>query len=130
MSQRTELIFKVHANVNNYPYVPDMTVWGQREFWERISVMKQGDCEDFVLEKRFQLLELGVPLADIRIGTCFLPDGQGHAVLVVSDPEEGGDWVLDQTQAALLTLADLHGMGYKGNELQIPNSWIWERWEI
>jgi predicted transglutaminase-like cysteine proteinase len=130
VSARTELLRKINAEVNAYPYETDETVWGKPDFWEKISTMKRGDCEDYVLEKRWQLQEAGVSLDDMRIGIVQTETDECHAVLIVADPAEGGDWVLDQRQPDLVTQDQLHGLGYKGDQLQIPNSWIWERWVI
>ncbi|WP_224406186.1 transglutaminase-like cysteine peptidase [Afifella sp. IM 167] len=52
-----------------------------------------GDCEDFALAKREKLIELGWPAAALRIAVTRMPDGQGHAVLIVRTSL--GDLVLD-----------------------------------
>lgn len=52
-----------------------------------------GDCEDYVLTKRAQLIKLGVSAGALRIATAFTKAGEGHAVLVVRTNR--GDWVLD-----------------------------------
>lgn len=54
---------------------------------------KSGDCEDFALTKRRDLLALGIPGSALRMAVALTPSGEGHAVLVVSTND--GDVVLD-----------------------------------
>ncbi|QPB22377.1 transglutaminase-like cysteine peptidase [Rhizobium sp. 007] len=55
--------------------------------------VKQGDCEDFALSKRDQLIASGIPARALRIAVTRTPSGEGHAVLVVKTTR--GDLVLD-----------------------------------
>lgn len=128
MSDRARLLQQIHNQVNTYPYAQDSTQYGQPDFWEAIGHNGRGDCEDYVLEKRQRLVEAGVPEADMRIALVKDPQGQAHAVLVVKDGE--GDWVADQQQSRLMTVADMKRLGYQGDKLQVPGQWMWERWEI
>jgi len=52
-----------------------------------------GDCEEYVLTKRFQLEAAGLPIGALRIVTARTFEGVGHAVLVVRTDQ--GDLVLD-----------------------------------
>lgn len=52
-----------------------------------------GDCEDYVLTKRDQLIRRGVSASALRIATARTRSGAGHAVLVVRTST--GDFVLD-----------------------------------
>ena len=52
-----------------------------------------GDCEEFALTKREQLLKAGLPASALRMAVASTPSGEGHAVLVVATAE--GDFVLD-----------------------------------
>jgi len=128
MSARFDLALNVHQTVNEFPYASDLEVWKTPEFWERISKAGVGDCEDYAIEKRARLLAAGVPLEDLRLATCFLPNGVSHAVLVIRDGDV--DWVADQTQPGLITQEDMHNMGYRGDEIQVPGKFLWQRWEI
>lgn len=71
---------------------------------EKVDVWKVnvrvGDCEDFVLTKRAQLIKLGVPASSLRIGVGYTRPGVGHAVLVVRTSK--GDFVLDNRRRAIL----------------------------
>lgn len=52
-----------------------------------------GDCEDFALTKRRELIRRGVPASALRIAVARTYAGEGHAVLVVGT--SAGDFVLD-----------------------------------
>lgn len=53
----------------------------------------QGDCEDYALTKRAELVAAGMPISALRIATALTSSGEGHAVLVVRTNR--GDMVLD-----------------------------------
>jgi predicted transglutaminase-like cysteine proteinase len=128
VSERLELLRRVHEAVDRFPYETDAERYGQADFWERISAAGLGDCEDYVLEKRARLMEAGVPAQDMRIGLLNIPKAGCHAVLIVRDGDV--DWVSDQTQPHLLTREDMKRLGYEGIEIQHPGRYMWERWEI
>lgn len=129
MSARTELLHKINSNVNQYPFATDLSVWHTLEYWEKISKQSRGDCDDYVMEKRWQCLENGIPLENIRIATCFTETGGAHAILIVSDPEEGGDWILDNRQPMIYTMDQFNGLGYQPESLQVIGHWLWEKWK-
>lgn len=129
LTTRYRLIKHIHERVNTFPYKTDTAQYGVLDFWERISNAASGDCEDFVLEKRAQLLESGVPVQDLRIGLCYHPSGGYHAVLVVKD-DNGGDWISDQTMNFLMSIQDMKQLGYRGDKLQVPGTCEWEGWII
>jgi len=70
----------------------DYDIYGKDEVWAYPD-KGVGDCEDYVLEKRRDLNQLGVSLADLLITVVRKPDGEGHAVLTVRTDK--GDYVLD-----------------------------------
>ena len=48
----------------------DITIWGQSDYWATpLETMGHGraDCEDFSIAKYYSLLEMGVPLAKLRL---------------------------------------------------------------
>ena len=69
----------------------DMEIYGREEAWE--FPVDAGDCEDFVLLKRKELIARGFPVADVLITVVRKPDGEGHAVLTVRTSQ--GDYILD-----------------------------------
>ena len=82
----------VNADVNGrISPMTDMEIYGREEVWE--FPVDAGDCEDFVLLKRKELIAKGFPVADVLITVVRKPDGEGHAVLTVRTSK--GDYILD-----------------------------------
>lgn len=78
------------VNVRILP-ATDMQVYGVLERWEYPKVA--GDCEDYVLEKRLELIQAGWPESALLITVVRDEAGDGHAVLTVRT--DRGDIVLD-----------------------------------
>ena len=62
-----------------------------------------GDCEDYALQKRKELLQLGWPTKALRIALTRTPHGTYHAVLLATI--EGTDYVLDNMTARVVPWA-------------------------
>jgi predicted transglutaminase-like cysteine proteinase len=69
----------------------DFDIYGNDEVWA--YPRGAGDCEDYVLEKRRDLMLKGIALSDLLITVVRKPDGEGHAVLTVRTDK--GDFILD-----------------------------------
>lgn len=69
----------------------DIDIFGKDEVWAYPEGV--GDCEDYVLEKRRDLMRQGLSLSNLLITVVRKPDGEGHAVLTVRTDQ--GDFVLD-----------------------------------
>ena len=69
----------------------DFDIYGKDEVWAYPNGV--GDCEDYVLEKRRDLMRSGVSLSNLLITVVRKSDGEGHAILTVRTT--GGDFVLD-----------------------------------
>ena len=54
---------------------------------------RSGDCKSYVVSKRHQLIEAGLPASALRIAYVKTRTGEGHAVLVVKTSQ--GDLTLD-----------------------------------
>lgn len=76
----------------------DREIWGKEEVWSYPTDV--GDCEDYVLEKRKRLMQLGVPAGNLLITVVRQPNGDGHAVLTVRTSL--GDFVLDNLEPKIL----------------------------
>lgn len=85
-------IITVNASVNER-IMPrtDMEVWGKEEYWEYPTTA--GDCDDYMLLKRRELLTLGIPANTLLMTVVRQPNGEGHAVLTVRT--DRGDFILD-----------------------------------
>lgn len=67
-----------------------------------------GDCNDFAVTKRRRLLDLGWPIAALRLAAVRTASGEGHLVLVVATSR--GDLVLDNLRS------DIRHVGQAGYE--------------
>lgn len=76
----------------------DLEMWGVEEYWSYPGA--EGDCEDYVLEKRRRLIQAGVPAGNLLITVVRQPNGDGHAVLTVRTSH--GDFVLDNLEPRVL----------------------------
>lgn len=61
---------------------------------------RAGDCEDFAVTKRAELIKLGWPSRALRMAVGKTYRGEGHAVLVVRTSQ--GDMVLDNRTSRVL----------------------------
>ena len=85
-------LVQVNLSVNR-DIIPqaDGTVGGRADEWTLNAT--RGDCEDYVVQKRQRLLEMGWNPGRLRIATALTPSGEGHAVLIARIG--GKDVVLD-----------------------------------
>lgn len=79
-----------------------------------------GDCEDFALNKRHQLIAMGVPAGALRMAVVKTSGGQGHAVLIVHT--DGGDYVLDNLTNAIKPLGK-SGLKLVAMSTANPDKW-------
>jgi predicted transglutaminase-like cysteine proteinase len=85
------------ANATIEP-VTDFDFYGVEEFWTLPKT--KGDCEDFVLMKRNQLMRQGWPASSLLATVVLQPNGEGHAVLTVRTSK--GDFILDNLRDEIL----------------------------
>lgn len=86
-------VIRINAEVNRAVRpMSDFDIYGKDEVWAYPD-QGVGDCEDYVLEKRRQLAEMGISLSDLLITVVRKPDGEGHAVLTLRTNR--GDFILD-----------------------------------
>lgn len=78
--------------------VTDMEYHRVEELWT--YPQNYGDCEDYVLLKRHQLMEMGWPASSLLITVVRQPNGDGHAVLTVRT--DRADYVLDNLRDRIL----------------------------
>lgn len=87
-----ETIKKINAEVNERVMpMTDLDIYGRDEVWAYPAEV--GDCEDYVLEKRRELMKQGFSASTLLITVVRKPDGEGHAVLTVRTVD--GDFILD-----------------------------------
>lgn len=97
----------------------DMEIYGVLEHWDYPKLA--GDCEDYVLEKRRDLVQSGWPESSLLITVVRDETGSGHAVLTVRTNR--GDVVLDNKTDKILVWADTPYTYLKRQSTRDPNSW-------
>lgn len=128
-----KLCQQVHSEVTlKYPYVADEVQYHVPDYWNLIAQAPEaaGDCEDYVLQMKWQLWNAGLDPEDMRIGICETETGGTHAVLVVTDPVHNCDYILDQRQKVVMTPDEIVAAGYKGIMIQRPGHMLWHKWSI
>ena len=92
-----QLLQTVNRDINRQlEWVEDREIYGMDELWTlplTFGISRQGDCEDFALEKRRALIARGIPAAALSLATAYSPETGRHAVLIVHTTI--GDLVLD-----------------------------------
>ena len=88
-----ELINRVNRDVNAaITPMTDMEQWGVLDSWD-FPKTGYGDCEDYALAKRRELINDGWPASTLLMAVVKQANGEGHAVLMVRT--DRGDLVLD-----------------------------------
>ena len=84
------LAVNAHVNATIVP-VTDQDLYQVTEFWTYPN--GYGDCEDYALAKRRDLINAGWPASTLLMAVVKQANGEGHAVLMVRT--DRGDLVLD-----------------------------------
>lgn len=97
------VVREVNARLNGaiMPMTDD-EIFGKEEVWAYPT--DAGDCEDFVLAKRKELIARGFAAADLLITVVRKPDGEGHAVLTLRTSD--GDYILDNLENTVRLWSD------------------------
>ncbi|MBC2885788.1 transglutaminase-like cysteine peptidase [Ochrobactrum sp. CM-21-5] len=92
-------IIAVNAKINT-SIAPrtDMEAWGREEYWEYATTA--GDCDDYMLLKRRELMARGIPANTLLFTVVRQPNGEGHAVLAIRT--DRGDFILDNLDPRVL----------------------------
>lgn len=100
--------------------VTDLEYYKVEEYWTYPE--RYGDCEDYVLLKRYQLMQLGWPASSLLITVVRQQNGDGHAVLTVRT--DRADYILDNLDDHVLPW-DQTSYHYLKRQASY-NSGIWE----
>lgn len=84
--------------------------------------VNRGDCEDYVLTKRRDLIRSGVSAGALRIAVVRTGGGVGHAVLIVKTDK--GDLVLDNRRSSIVKS---YQSGYRFISMSSNHPKRWER---
>ncbi|RJT38428.1 transglutaminase [Mesorhizobium waimense] len=99
----------------------DMEMWGKEEVWSYPD-SGFGDCEDYALEKRRELMDAGVPAGDLLMTVARQPNGDGHAVLTVRTSL--GEFILDNLQLKVLAWTDTDYTYLKRQSTENSGVWV------
>jgi predicted transglutaminase-like cysteine proteinase len=95
------LLEKTHADVNgSIEPMPDMEQYGRVEVWSVGS--HKGDCEDYALTKRNNLINAGISPNALRLTIAVDSEGEGHLFLTVVTNK--GDYALDNKKSHLVRI--------------------------
>lgn len=98
----------------------DQEHWGVLDRWS-LPEDGYGDCEDYQLQKRHDLVAAGVPRRALRMAVVLDEFGEGHAVLVART--DRGDLVLDNKTDVVLAWEDT-GYTFVKMESTDGSDWI------
>ncbi|WDR03685.1 transglutaminase-like cysteine peptidase [Devosia algicola] len=95
---RWNQLLNINAHYNDTVVsVTDQDLYRVAEFWTYPN--GYGDCEDFALAKRRDLINAGWPASTLLIAVVRQTNGEGHAVLMVRT--DRGDLVLDNLDGTI-----------------------------
>jgi len=122
----TRKLWATIVNVNNSVntrIIPrtDMEQWGKEEVWSYPD-NGFGDCEDYALEKRRELMSAGIPAGNLLMTVARQPNGDGHAVLTVRTSL--GEFILDNLEPRVLSWTDTDYTYLKRQSDQNSGVWV------
>jgi predicted transglutaminase-like cysteine proteinase len=98
----------------------DRELYGVEEHWTMPRLA--GDCEDYVLLKRRELIRRGWPEGALLITVVLDEQGDGHAVLTVRTAQ--GDFILDNKHSRVLLWRDVPYTFIKRQSYRAPQLWV------
>lgn len=108
---------RINTRVNNrITYRLDADHYGRDDYWA-YPTNNIGDCEDYALAKRRELIAAGWPASALLMATARSENGEGHAVLVARTNK--GDFILDNRHARVMPW---RALPYKWVALQNPGN--------
>lgn len=117
------LLQNVNSLVNHsITEVTDLEKFHVPDFWT-LPVDGQGDCEDFQLLKRHDLISLGFPSQALMMTVVRDENGEGHAVLMVRT--DRGDLVLDNRTDLIRDWQATPYEFVKRQSQEAPMAWVY-----
>ncbi|MER9306060.1 transglutaminase-like cysteine peptidase [Mesorhizobium sp. M0293] len=122
----TRKLWAAIVNINNSVNTrikprTDMENYGVEEYWAYPD-NGYGDCEDYALEKRRELMAAGVPAGNLLMTVARQPNGDGHAVLTVRTSL--GEFILDNLETKVLSWTDTDYTYLKRQSDQNSGVWV------
>jgi predicted transglutaminase-like cysteine proteinase len=100
----------------------DAAIYGRADVWT-LPTRGVGDCEDFALMKRHDLIAKGWPSSALLITVVRDQNGEGHAVL--SAVFDKGDYILDNRTSSVLPPSRTGYTYYIRQSSANPVNWVW-----
>jgi predicted transglutaminase-like cysteine proteinase len=120
--QTWKTLSRINRKVNDSIWPEDdQKHYGRAEYWT-IPTDGYGDCDDYAVTKRKELLNAGFPASALRLAVVYSPRTERHAVLTVATDK--GDLVLDNMAE---TIVSWNATGYTWIERQAatdPMRWV------
>ena len=113
--ERRQDLLAINRDVNRAIAPQSYTPAALRDTWSLAP--KRGDCNDYAVTKRHQLLARGWPSRALLLAVVRTPRGEGHLVLVVRTAE--GDFVLDNLRSDLAVWSQT---GYEWLQIESPSN--------
>lgn len=101
--------------------VSDRQQYGRDEVWA-LPTRRGGDCEDFALLKKKELIAAGMRPQDLLIATVLDRNRGSHAVLVLRT--SAGDYVLDNLRNRIMPWRETGYSFIRMQNPQRPDRWI------
>lgn len=83
---------------------------------------KRGDCNDYAVTKRHELLQRGLPSSAMRLAVVRTTEGEGHLVLVVATRK--GDLILDNLTDEIRSWKETEYRWLKIQSRNDPHYWV------
>ncbi|MBM9593279.1 transglutaminase-like cysteine peptidase [Roseitranquillus sediminis] len=113
--EQVDVAKRVSRAVNQqFREISDQSQYGREEVWA-LPTSRGGDCEDFALIKKRELIARGLPADRLMLASVLDRKRKSHAVLVIRT--ESGDLVLDNLTDRVLPW---HRTGYMFLRMQNP----------
>jgi len=102
----TEKLTLVNDFFNQMKWTEDQNLWQKRDYWAtpiESLIRNAGDCEDFSIAKYFTLLELGIPVEQLKVSYVQMRQTQqAHMVLAFYESEGADPLILDNMQKKIM----------------------------
>jgi len=105
-----EKLHLVNDFFNQMKWVNDKELWNSKDYWAtpiESLIRNAGDCEDFSIAKYFTLLELGVPITQLKISYVKLIGmDQSHMVLAYYVNPDSDPLILDNINKEIVASSE------------------------
>ena len=81
-----------------------------------------GDCDDYAVTKRAELIDRGWPSSALALTVGFLPNGEGHLVLVART--DRGEFLLDNLRSEVVAADRVHYRWVARQSSVHPKLWV------